>query len=262
MLILKRPLVFFDLETTGLNVESDRIVQLAAVKWHPDGRQESINEYLNPTIPIPADASAIHGITDADVADCPTFKDRASTYAAFFSDCDLAGFNSNRFDIPLLANEFQRFDLEMDLDCHCIDVCQIFHVMEPRDLAAAHRLYCGEELVDAHDAMVDVKATMAVLVGQLQHYAERPHPPGRPDLRLAADIESLSTLCRHPGPDPSRKLALDDQGCLVINFGQYRQRRVADIAREDRGYLDWMLRKRFAERTKQLIRQVLEEIDT
>lgn len=260
MFTLKRPLVFFDLETTGIRVESDRIVQLAAVKWHPDGRQESINEYLNPTIPIPAETTAIHGITDEDVADCPTFAERAPTYAAFLSGCDLAGFNSNRFDIPLLANEFLRVGHELDLDCHCIDVCQIFHAMEPRDLSAAYRLYCGEDLTDAHNAMADVKATIAVLVGQLQHYAEQPHPPGRPELRLAGDVESLSAFCRHPGPDPSRKLALDDQGFLVINFGQYRQRRVLDLAREDPGYLDWMLRKDFPDRTKQLIRQVLEQV--
>ena len=254
MLQLHRPLIFFDLETTGVRVETDRIVQIAAIKLHPSGHQEELNKLVNPTVPIPAEATAIHGISDEHVADQPTFSDHAEDYAKFFWNSDLAGFNSNRFDIPLLANELVRAGFYLDLNCHCIDVCSIFHAMEPRNLAAAYRLYCGAELEDAHDALADVRATIAVLRGQLEYYADRPHPPDQPELQLVPDLASLSKFSPKPSPDPSRKLVLNNEEELVFSFGKYKDVRLSEVARTDPGYLEWVLNKDFSETTKILVR--------
>jgi len=179
---LKRPLVFFDLETTGIHISKDRIVEISYLKIRPDGTEESMTWRVNPLRQIPAQATAIHGITDDDVKDCPTFQEIAGSLAEQIEGCDLAGFNSNRFDIPLLAEEFLRAQVEIDLNKQLfVDVLTIFHKKEPRNLKAAYKFYCGKELTDAHQAEGDTKATYEVLMAQMDRY---------PDLEN--DVEALS----------------------------------------------------------------------
>src|SRR5660397_41038 len=168
---LKNPIVFLDLETTGINIVTDRIVEIALIKVHVNGTEEEKQLRINPEMPIPLETSLIHGIYDEDVKDAPTFKEVAKTLAKFIEGCDFGGFNSNRFDIPLLAEEFLRADIDIDFKKHkFIDVQAIFHKMEKRTLAAAYKFYCKQELVDAHSAMADTKATYEVLKAQLDHY--------------------------------------------------------------------------------------------
>lgn len=246
MLRLTRPLIVFDCETTGVDIARDRVVQIAAVKMLPGGQTVTGNKRLNPTIPIPDSASAVHGITDADVADCPTFQDRAAYFYNLFTGCDLAGFNSNSFDIPLLANEFARAGYHLDLSqVRCIDACSIFHAFEKRDLAAAYEFYCGKTIEGAHDALVDVQATVEVLQGQIERYG------------LTPDIETLSQYGKQPALDPAGKIALNDDGAMVLTFGKYQGSPLEAIAMTDRKYLEWMLNGEFAETTKALIRKVL-----
>lgn len=246
MLHLTRPLIVFDCETTGVDIARDRIVQIAAIRIYPDGQKDICHRRINPTIPIPESASAVHGITDADVADCPTFQDRAAYFYNFFSGCDLAGFNSNNFDIPLLANEFARAGYHLDLsEVRCVDACAIFHAFEKRDLAAAYEFYCGKTLEGAHDALVDVQATVEVLQGQIERYG------------LTPDVEPLSQYGKQPALDPAGKIALNQDGAMVLAFGKYQGSPLEAIAMTDRKYLDWILAGEFAETTKALIRKVL-----
>jgi DNA polymerase-3 subunit epsilon len=169
-LSLQRPLVVFDIEATGLSTSKDRIVELSMLKVHPDGREESWTERFNPEMPIPEEAAEIHGIRDADVADKPTFAQRAKAVQAFIEGCDLAGYNVQYFDLPMLVEEFLRADMGYDGPEHCIDAMRIFMKMEPRTLVAALKFYCGKELDDAHSAEADTRATWDVLQGQMQHY--------------------------------------------------------------------------------------------
>lgn len=244
MLDLVRPIVFFDLETTGLDANSDRIVQIAAVKLLPNGQKVEGNQRLNPTIPIPVEATAVHGISNADVADCPTFSDRAIAIHNFFNGCDLAGFNANGFDIPLLANEFARAGLYLDLtEVRCVDASAIFRAFERRTLEAAYQFYCGKTLEGAHNAMVDVRATIEVLQGQIHRYGLEP------------DVVSLAQYAKQPAIDPSGKVALNEAGQLVLTFGKYQGQTLESVAQENPGYLDWMLDGSFAETTKILIRR-------
>ncbi len=246
LLQLTRPLVFLDLETTGTNPATDRIVQIAAVKLLPSGQTTQKCQHLNPTIPIPESASAVHGITDDVVAGCPTFADIAGSLYASFTGCDLAGFNSNSFDIPLLANEFARAGYHLDLsDVRCVDASAIFRAFERRTLAAAYEFYCGKTLEGAHDALVDVEATVEVLQGQIERYG------------LTPDIETLSQYGKQPPIDPAGKIALNEDGAMVLTFGKYQGSSLDFVAITDRAYLDWMLAGEFAETTKALIRRSL-----
>ena len=177
---LRNPLVFLDLETTGINIVTDRIVEIALLKISPDGTEEEKEMRINPEMPIPSHASKVHGIYDDDVKDEPTFKAVAKSLAKFMEGCDLAGFNSNRFDIPLLAEEFLRVDVDIDFKKRkFIDVQAIFHKMEKRTLAAAYKFYCQQELIDAHSAMADTKATYEVLKSQLDVYQDREYDDGK-----------------------------------------------------------------------------------
>ncbi len=243
---LTRPLIVFDLETTGTNPATDRIVQIAAVKLLPGGGKDIVQNKINPTIPIPESATAIHGVSDADVADCMTFEAIAPLLYEFLEGCDLAGFNSNSFDIPLLANEFARCGYHLDLsEVRCVDASAIFRAFERRTLAAAYEFYCGKTLEGAHDALVDVQATVEVLQGQIERYG------------LTPDVESLSQYGKQPALDPAGKIALNEDGAMVLTFGKYQGSPLEAIAATDRKYLDWMLAGEFAETTKVLIRRSL-----
>ena len=210
---LKNPIVFFDLETTGTNINSDRIVEICYLKVYPNGNEESKTMRINPEMPIPAEASAVHGIYDADIADCPTFKEVARNIANDIEGCDLAGFNSNRFDIPVLAEEFLRAGVDIDMSRRkFVDVQVIFHKMEQRTLSAAYKFYCGKNLEDAHTAEADTRATYEVLMSQLDRYPELQN-----DVAFLADYSSFNKNVDFAG-----RMVYDDKGVEVSVFCNFR----------------------------------------
>lgn len=244
---LKNPLVFFDLETTGINITKDRIVEISYLKVMPDGSETCKTRRINPEMPIPEQATAVHGITDEDVKDCPTFKEVARSLAAQIEGCDLAGFNSNRFDIPLLAEEFLRADVMIDFSKRkFIDVQTIFHKMEQRNLVAAYKFYCGKELADAHSAESDTRATYEVLMSQLDRYPE-----------LENDVEALSGFSSYNNNvDFAGRLIYNEQGAEVINFGKYKGQLVKDVLNKDQGYYGWIMQGDFPLNTKQKLTEI------
>lgn len=244
---LANPIVFFDLETTGVNISKDRIIEISLLKVAPNGKEESKTRRINPGIPIPPEATAIHGISDEDVKDCPTFKEIAKSLAAQIEGCDLAGFNSNRFDIPLLAEEFLRADVDIDLSKRkFVDVQTIFHKMEQRTLSAAYKFYCGKSLEDAHSAAADTFATYEVLKAQLDRY---------PDLKN--DIHFLSEFsCFTNNVDFAGRMIYNDKGEEVINFGKYKGRLVTEVLKADPGYYAWMMSGDFPLNTKQKLTEI------
>lgn len=241
---LKNPLVFFDLETTGINIVSDRIVEISYVKVFPNGKEEIKTRRINPEMHIPAEATAIHGITDEDVKDCPTFKAIAKSLAAQIEGCDLAGYNSNRFDIPLLAEEFLRADVDVDLNKRkFVDVQTIFHKMEQRTLGAAYKFYCNKTLDNAHTAEADTLATYEVLKAQLDRY---------PDLKN--DINFLSEYsCFTNNVDFAGRMVYNDKKQEVFNFGKYRGKVVSEVFRTDPSYYSWMMQGDFPLNTKKML---------
>ena len=246
---LHRPLVFFDLETTGTFPLTDRIVQIGAIKVSPDGDTDLQCEIVNPGGPIPPEATAVHGITDEVVADRPSFTEIAPRVADFFADCDLAGFGIARFDVPLLEAEFCRAGIAFSTEGRrIVDALRLYHERERRDLAAAVDLYCGRPIEDAHSAAADAMHSLEVLAGQFKRY---------PD--LLADLDALDRLSL--GADPSW---LDREGklvwrgdTLVLNFGKHRGRSLGDLAESDRGYLEWMLRAEFSDDVKGAVASVM-----
>ncbi|HUI11238.1 MAG TPA: exonuclease domain-containing protein [Bacteroidota bacterium] len=243
-LTLNRPLVFFDLETTGTDVARDRIVQISALKLHPGGREEVKTRLINPGTPIPAAATAIHHIADADVAAEPKFRDIARGMAEFFHDSDIAGFNSNRFDIPILVEEFGRSGIAFpEPGTKLIDVQVIYHRKEERTLAAAYKFYCSKNLSGAHDAEADVRATMEVFREQLERYDD-----------IGTTIDDLHRYSNSDMiVDYARKLVRNERGEIVYAFGKNRGKPVLD----DPGYAEWMLAGDFPESTKNVLRQIL-----
>lgn len=244
---LRNPLVFFDLETTGINIVKDRIVEISYVKVHPNGKEETKTRRVNPEMPIPPESTAIHGITDDDVKDCPTFKEIAKSLAAQIEGCDLAGYNSNRFDIPLLAEEFLRAGVDIDLNRRkFIDVQTIFHKMEQRTLAAAYKFYCDKSLENAHTAEADTLATYEVLKAQLDRY---------PDLKN--DINYLSQFSSYNNNvDFAGRMVYNDKGEEVINFGKYKGRLVAEVLKNDPGYYSWIMNGDFPLNTKKILTEI------
>lgn len=244
---LKNPLVFFDLETTGVNANSDRIVEIAYLKVYPNGNEETKTFRVNPGIPIPKEASDVHHITDEDVANCPTFKEIGKNIAKDIEGCDLAGFNSNRFDVPLLAEEFLRNDIDIDLSKRkLIDVQVIFHKMEQRTLSAAYKFYCNAELEGAHGAEADTKATYEVLKSQLDRY---------PD--LTNDVKYLSEFSSfNRNVDFAGKIVLNDKDVEVFNFGKYKDQPVEEVLKRDSGYYGWMMQGDFALNTKNVLTRI------
>jgi len=249
---LDRPLVFLDTETTGTDLACDRIVQIALVKLHPDGRRETFESLVNPEIPIPSEAQAVHGISDADVALAPPFRRIAAEIVRFCAGSDLAGFNLGRFDVPLLRAEFQRAGQAWDLDgVRVVDVQRIFHAMEPRDLSAARRFYCGCEHAGAHGAMADTEATLEVLLAQLEHYPDLP--------RDVAGLDARFNLPDSRFVDSTRKFRWAN-GEVVFNFGQKRGRLLRDVAGREPDYLEWMLAQDFGPEVRRLVREALDGI--
>ena len=244
---LANPLIFFDLETTGVNISKDRIVEISYLKVSPNGKEESKTRRINPEMPIPAESTAIHGITDEDVKDCPTFKEIAKSLASQIEGCDLAGFNSNRFDIPLLAEEFLRAGVDIDLTKRkFIDVQTIFHKMEQRTLLAAYKFYCDKNLDDAHTAEGDTRATYEVLKAQLDRY---------PDLQN--DVKFLSEFsCFTNNVDFAGRMIYNDKKEEVINFGKYKGRLVTEVLKNDPGYYSWIMNGDFPLNTKQKLTEI------
>ena len=245
---LKNPLVFFDLETTGTNINSDRIVEICYLKVYPNGNEESKTLRINPEMHIPEASSAIHGIYDADVADCPTFKDVAKNIANDIEGCDLAGFNSNRFDIPLLAEEFLRVGVDIDMmKRKFIDVQVIFHKLEQRTLSAAYKFYCGKNLEDAHTAEADTRATYEVLKAQLDRYPDVLEN----DMKFLADYSSYNKNVDFAG-----RIVYNEQGVEVFNFGKYKGMPVAEILKKDIGYFGWLMQGDFTLNTKNVLTKI------
>ena len=245
---LKNPLVFFDLETTGTNINSDRIVEICYLKVYPNGNEESKTLRINPEMHIPEASSAIHGIYDADVADCPTFKDVAKNIANDIEGCDLAGFNSNRFDIPLLAEEFLRAGVDIDMmKRKFIDVQVIFHKLEQRTLSAAYKFYCDKNLEDAHTAEADTRATYEVLKAQLDRYPDVLEN----DMKFLADYSSYNKNVDFAG-----RIVYNEQGVEVFNFGKYKGMPVAEILKKDIGYFGWLMQGDFTLNTKNVLTKI------
>lgn len=251
---LSKPLCFFDLETTGTQVASDRIVEISILKVFPNGNKESLTLRVNPEMPIPAESTAIHGISDEMVANEPTFKELAPRIYEMIKDSDLAGFNSNRFDIPLLAEELLRADIDFDLKrALAVDVQTIFHKKEKRTLEAAYKFYCGKELTDAHSAEADTLATYEVLKAQLAHYDD-----------LENDINFLAEYSKHKEfVDFAGYIVYNEDGDEVFSFGKHRGKRVLDVLEEEPGYFGWLLNADFPLYTKRVLTRIrLDELNT
>ena len=245
---LKNPIVFFDLETTGTNINTDRIVEICYLKVHPNGNEEAKTMRINPEMHIPESSSAIHGIVDADVANCPTFKEVAKDIARDIEGCDLAGFNSNRFDIPVLAEEFLRAGVDVDMQRRkFVDVQVIYHKLEQRTLSAAYKFYCGKNLEDAHSAEGDTRATYEVLKAQLDRY---------PDV-LENDVNFLSEYSTFTkNVDFAGRIVYNDKGVEVFNFGKYRGMPVSEVLQKDPGYYGWILNGDFTLNTKNVLTKI------
>ncbi len=244
---LTRPLVFFDLETTGTNISRDRIVEISIIKLMPDGQRSEKTRLLNPEMPIPAEATAIHHITDEMVADKPTFRDVAPGILASITGCDIAGFNSNRFDIPLLDAEFERVGIDFDLSkARFIDVQTIFHKKEPRTLVAAYKYYCNADLVGAHSALDDTRATLEVLLAQLERYDDLP-----------TEVSALSDYATpNKNVDLQGRLIYDDKNREIINFGKYKGQVAEEVLARDPGYYSWIMQGDFPRNTKQAFTRI------
>lgn len=244
---LKNPIVFLDLETTGVDPSRDRIVEISLVKVMPDGTKEVKTRRINPEMPIPPAATAVHGITDEDVKDCPRFREIAKSLAAYIEGCDFGGFNSNKFDIPVLAEEFLRAGVDIDLKKRkMVDVQNIFHKMEQRTLVAAYKFYCDKDLENAHSAEADTLATYEVLMAQLDRYDELKN-----DIDFLADFSSRSQFVDYAG-----RIVYDEKGVEVFNFGKHKGRSVAEVFREEPSYYSWMMNGDFPKYTQKVITEI------
>jgi DNA polymerase III subunit epsilon len=264
---LTRDLVFFDVETTGLNVIRDRILQIALIKYPHNGKEPvELSMLINPSIPISEESMSIHGISPKDLANKPTFLQVGKQIYDFIGNADLAGYNAARFDIPMLMEEFARVGLDFDISTRrIIDVQRIFYKMEPRTLKAALRFYCQTELEDAHDALADVRATIDVFKGQLQHYegknlldetGNEVIEPIKNDIQVLHDFTNDLRMV-----DATQKLKYDHNGVIVFNFGKYVGQSVIDILTKDKNYFHWIMEKEFSVQVKQTIKKLMKEIE-
>lgn len=241
---LNKPICFFDLETTGINISKDRIVEISILKIHPDGKEESKTWLVNPEMKIPAEVTAIHGISDDDVKDKPTFKELAKEIYQMISDADLGGFNSNRFDIPLLAEEMLRAEIDFDMKNRvAVDVQTIFHKMEQRTLSAAYKFYCDKNLDDAHSAEADTKATYEVLKAQIARYDDLEN-----DTKFLAEFSSRKRFADFAG-----FIAFNKKGEEYFTFGKHKNKRVEDVLQQEPGYFGWLLNADFPLYTKKVL---------
>lgn len=244
---LTKPIVFFDIESTGINVATDRIVEISFLKVHPDGQEDVKTMRINPTVPIPAETTEIHGIKDEDVANEPTFAERSLEITKFLKGCDLGGYNSNKFDIPMLAEEFARAKVEIDLKkVKFIDVQVIFFKNEPRTLSGAYKFYCDKNLDNAHSAEVDVRATWEVLQSQMEKYSN-----------LDDTVEGLAEFSTNSKfADFAGRIIYDKNEVELFNFGKHRGKKVIDVFSKEPSYYSWMMNGDFPEYTKRIITRV------
>ena len=257
---LSRPLAFFDLETTGTNVAIDRIVEICILKIMPDGSKEIKTKRINPSIPIPLQSSLIHGIYDKDVAGEPTFKSIAKSLADFLKNCDLAGYNSNRFDIPVLAEEFLRAEVDFDIKGRrMIDVQNIFHQMEQRTLKAAYKFYCKKEIINAHSAQADIEATYEVFLAQIEKYNEVEYEdrngnksyPVKNDMDILHEFTNLSR-----NADLVGRIVFNENNIEVFNFGKHAGKSVEQVLRDEPSYYSWMMNGDFPLYTKKVLTEI------
>lgn len=262
---LEKDIVFFDIESTGLSTSQDRIVQLAIVKHFADGREpEEKCRFVNPTIPISKEALEIHGITDEDVKDEPTFAKIANGLMEFIGDADLGGFNSNRFDVLILMEEFNRAGVEFSMDGRkSIDVWKIFQKMEPRNLSAAYKFYCQKEMEGAHDALNDVRATVEILKGQIAMYKGVNYDDDKGCIDkepIKNDMQSLHDFSRIKGQlDHAGKFMTNDDGVAVFNFGKYQNTPITEVKAKDPGYCSWFLKSDFPSNSKKILEDIIKE---
>lgn len=244
---LKIPIIFFDLETTGTNINKDRIVEICYIKIYPNNNEESKTLRINPEMHIPKESTEIHGIHDEDVVSCPTFKEVATNIAKDFEGCDIAGFNSNRFDIPVLAEEFLRAGVDLDLNRHkFIDVQIIYHKKEQRTLSAAYKFYCKKNLEDAHSAEGDTRATYEVLKAQLDAYSDLQN-----DISFLSDYSSFNNNVDFAG-----RMIYNEKNEEIFNFGKYKGKTVTDVLKNDPGYYSWIQNSDFTLNTKAMMTKI------
>jgi DNA polymerase III subunit epsilon len=244
---LKKPIVFFDLETTGTNVASDRIVELSMLKIDPGGKHDTLTMRINPEMPIDPKATAIHGIRNEDVAEAPTFSQVARNLAYFIEGCDLAGYNALKFDLPLLAEEFLRAKIDVDLrKARIVDVQNIFHKLEQRTLAAAYKFYCDKDLIDAHTSEADTVATYQILLAQLERYDA-----------LENDVKALAEFSNQAkNADFAGRIIFDEQGVEVFNFGKHKGKTVEQVLKDEPSYYAWMMNGDFPLHTKKVLTEI------
>jgi DNA polymerase-3 subunit epsilon len=246
---LKRPLVFFDLETTGINIAKDRVVEISILKVHPNGNKELKTWLVNPEMEIPKEASDIHGITNEKVVTEPTFKELASQITEMIKGCDLAGFNSNRFDIPLLAEEMLRSGIDFSMNNRkAIDIQTIFHKKEQRTLSAGYKFYCNKDLENAHSAEADTVATYEILLAQIDKYDD-----------LENDVDKLSEFSQHIGrADFAGFILKNENNEPIFSFGKYKGQKVLDVLNRDKGYYNWIQNADFPLYTKKVLKEIKE----
>lgn len=257
-LVLRKPLAFFDLETTGVNTARDRIIDICIMKALPGGEVVTKNQRVNPGMPIPLETSLIHGIYDEDVKDAPPFKAVARNLAQFMEGCDLAGFNSNRFDVPLLVEEFLRANVDFDVkNRRLVDAQRIFHLMEPRNLTAAYKFYCDKDLLGAHNAEVDTMATLEVLNAQVQRYIGRiARSDSGQDVTFDNDMDVLHSLTANRNVDLAGRIIINHEGVEVFNFGKHKDRPVLEVLQKEPAFYDWMLKGEFPLDTKRRLTEI------
>ncbi|MBL7760653.1 MAG: 3'-5' exonuclease [Sediminibacterium sp.] len=244
---LSRPLAFIDLETTGVNISNDRIVEIGIVKILPDGTKQVKRKLINPLMPIPAGASDVHGITDEMVKDAPSFKQVANEIKQFIDNCDIGGYNSNRFDVPMLIEEFLRAGIEFSVEGRkLVDVQKVFHMMEQRTLSAAYKFYCNKSLEGAHSAEVDATATWEVLEAQVERYPQ-----------IGATVESIVKFTGEDEIVDFARRFVKEKGVEVFNFGKHKGKPVVQVLKEEPQYYDWMMKGDFPMDTKQKLTEIL-----
>jgi DNA polymerase III subunit epsilon len=257
---LKKALCFFDLETTGVTIGLDRIVEISVLKVNTENEKKILTQRINPEVPIPAEVSKIHGIYDKDVAEMPTFKEFAPKLSQFIGNSDFAGFNSNKFDIPMLVEEFMRVSFNFEMQGrNFVDVQNIFHLMEPRNLSAAYKFYCSKTLENAHSAEADTVATYEIFLAQLQKYSATTYTDkaGIESTPIVNNIEALAKFTNYNrNVDFAGRIILNDKDQAVFNFGKYKGQAVEEVFKKDLGYYSWMMDGDFAAYTKKVITEI------
>lgn len=263
-LFLERSIIFFDLETTGLDLANDKIIEIFMLKVNPDGSTETYEQLFNPEVPIPDLVTNLTGITNDMVKNEPTFKEKAAEIANFIDDADFAGFNSNKFDIPLLAEELINAGIDIDFsNRNAVDVMVLFHRMEPRNLAAAYKYYCNREIENAHTAQADTIATYEILLAMLDKYIDNENMADNEDNNLKFDnnIQSLSKISKYyKTADLAGHILINEEGKEIFNFGKYKGKAVEDIFTVEPQYYDWIMKSQFPQYTKKIIDKIWQRV--